>query len=140
MKAVSHITGLRAAVLSLSILAAAGCSTKTTSFDSGISASETALWVRNDSWQDVRIYLVSSVGVTSVRIGTVPAASSARIRVRGRLLQEIRNRGSVRLALRPIGSRASYVTEAVMVQLGDEIRLSVANQLSFSTVIVGRLR
>ncbi len=127
-------------VLTLSSLAGAmGCAKQqATSFDTGVHAEQTALSIRNNNWQDVRVYLVTSSGRESVRLGTVSAASSARIPITGHMLQEIRNRGSVRLQLRPLGSRSSYTTEDIIVQPGDEVRLSVANQLSLTTVYVMR--
>lgn len=126
-------------VLVLSPLAGAvGCAQQATSFDTGVQAEQTTLSVRNDHWQDVRVYLITAVGSETVRLGTVSAASSARIPITGRMLQEIRNRGSVRLQLRPLGSRSSYTTDAVLVQPGDEMLLSVTNHLALTTFYVRR--
>ena len=128
-------------VLTLSALAGTmGCARQqATSFDTGVhSQEETALSIRNNNWQDVRVYLVTSSGRESTRLGTVSAASSARIPITGHLLQEIRNRGSVRFQLRPLGSRSSYTTQEIIVQPGDQMRLSVANQLRLTTVYVMR--
>ena len=129
-----------ACVLTVSSFAGAmGCAKQqATSFDSGVHAEQTALNIRNNHWQDVRVYLVTSSGTVSARLGTVSAASSARIPVAGQLLHEIRTRGSLRIQLRPLGSRSSYTTEDVIVRPGDEVRLSVANQLRLTTVHVMR--
>lgn len=118
--------------------AVTGCAQQATSFETGIHREQTALRIRNDNWLDVRVYLVSESGAAGVRVGTVSAASSSVIRLRGRALQEIRNRGTVRFRLRPIGSRASYTTQAMLVHPGDQIQLSVANQLALSTFFVTR--
>ena len=120
------------------VVVVTGCAQQATSFETGIHTEQTALRVRNDNWLDVRVYLVSESGAAAVRVGTVSAASSSVIRLRGRVLQEIRTRGSVRFLLRPIGSRASYTTPAMLVSPGDQIQLSVANQLVFSTFLVTR--
>ncbi len=118
--------------------AVTGCAQQATSFETGIRAEQTALRIRNDNWLDVKVYLVSESGASPVRVGTVSAASSSVIRLRGPVLQEIRNRGTVRFLIRPIGSRASYTTQAMLVHPGDQMQLSVANRLTFSTVFVTR--
>ncbi len=118
--------------------AVTGCAQQATSFETGIHTVQTTLRVRNDNWSDVKVYVVSESGASAVRVGTVSAASSSVIRLRGRVLQEIRARGSVRFLLRPFGSRASYTTPAMLVSLGDQIQLSVANRLAFSTLFVTR--
>lgn len=120
------------------VVAVTGCAQQATSFETGIHREQTALRIRNDNWLDVRVYLVSESAAAAVRVGTVSAASSSVIRLRGRVLQEIRNRGTVRFLLRPIGSRASYTTQAMLVHPGDQIQLSVANQLALSTFFVTR--
>ena len=141
MPTASRFPTLRAAALSLSFLTVvSGCSSRATSFDTDIPARQTALRIRNDSWQDIRIYMITGTGVATVRVGTVSAVSSARIRLKGSVLREIRSRGSIRLLVRPLGSRADFATQAILVQPGDEIRLTVANQLSLSTLFVARPR
>ena len=131
-------TSLGVALAAGAVGAVTGCAQQATSFETGIHTEQTALRIRNDNWLDVRVYLVSDTGARAVRVGTVSAASSSVIRLRGRVLQEIRNRGTVRFLLRPIGSRASYTTQAILVHPGDQIRLSVANQLAMSTFFVTR--
>lgn len=141
MPTASRFPTLRAAALSLSLLTmVSGCSSRATSFDTDIPARQTALRIRNDSWQDIRIYMITGTGVATVRVGTVSAVSSARIRLKGSVLREIRSRGSIRFLVRPLGSRADFATQAILVQPGDEIRLTVANQLSLSTLFVARPR
>ena len=141
MHTTSRFPTLRAAALSLSFLTVVtGCSPRATSFDTDIPARQTALRIRNDNWQDVRVYMITGAGVSTVRVGTVSAASSALIPIKGSVLQEIRSRGSIRFMLRPFGSRAGFATQVVLVQPGDEIRLTVANQLTFSTLLVATRR
>ena len=131
-------TSLGVTLSAVVVVAVTGCAQQATSFETGIHREQTALRIRNDNWLDVRVYLVSESGGAVVRVGTVSAASSSVIRLRGRALQEIRNRGSVRFLLRPIGSRATYTTLAIIVHPGDQMRLSVANQLALSTFFVTR--
>ena len=141
MHTASRVTRLRAVALSVGfITVVTGCSQRATSFDTNIPARQTALRIRNDSWQDVRVYMTTGTGVATVRLGTVSAASTERIRLKGSVLQQVRSRGSIRLMLRPLGSRAGFATQAVFVQPGDEIRLTVANQLTLSTLFVARRR
>ena len=140
MRKVSRVTNLRAAALSVGfITVVTGCSPRATSFDTNIPARQTALRIRNNSWQDVRVYWITGASAT-VRVGPVSAVSSERIRLKGSVLQEIRGRGSIQLLLRPLGSRAGFATQTVFVQPGDEIRLTVANRLAFSTLFVARRR
>ncbi len=141
MRTAPRFPTLRAAALSVSFLTVVtGCSSRATSFDTDIAARQTALRISNNSFQDIRVYMITETGVATVRVGTVSAASSERIRLKGSALREIRSRGSIRLLLRPLGSRAGFATQAVFVQPGDEIRLTVANQITLSTLFVARRR
>ena len=128
---------LAAAALMTGVTAGMGCASRATSFDTGVETERAALRVRNDNWHDVRIYIATEFGQATVRVATVPASSSAVIRLRGRVLHEIRTRGTVRFLIRPLGSRASYTTHAVLVGPGDEMRLNVSNQLSLTTLYIG---
>ena len=119
-------------------VAPTGCAQQATSFETGIHREQTALRIRNDNWLDVRVYLVSESGAAPIRVGTVSSVSTSVIRLRGRVLHEIRNRGTVRFLLRPIGSRASYTTQPMLVNPGDQIQLSVASRLVYSTSFVTR--
>ncbi len=120
------------------VMAVTGCAQQATSSETGIRREQTALRIRNDNWLDVRVYLAFESGAAAVGLGTVTAASSSVIRLRGRALQEIRSGGLVRFLVRPIGSRANYTTQAMLVHPGDQIQLSVANRLAFSTFFVTR--
>ena len=112
------------------------CAQKATSFEAANPPVRTALIIRNQNWYDMRVYLVSESGALPVRIGTAEGSSSTVIRLRGRALQEIRNRGAVRFLISPLGSRANYTTQSTLVHPGDEIQLTVASQLKFSTIRV----
>ena len=114
------------------------CAQNATSFEAVNPPVRTALIIRNQNWYDVRLYLVSESGALPVRIGTVEGSSSTVIRLRGRALQEVRNRGTARFLISPLGSRASYTTPPTLVHPGDEIQLTVASQLKFSTIRVMR--
>jgi hypothetical protein len=112
------------------------CAQNATSFEAVNPPVRTTLIIRNQNWYDVRLYVVSDAGALPVRIGTVDGASSTAIHLRGRALQEVRNRGTARFLIRPLGSRASYTTQSTLVHPGDEIQLTVASQLKFSTIRV----
>ncbi len=129
--AVALLTGFLAS-------AVMACAQNATSFEAVIPSVETALVIRNQNWYDVRLYLVSEAGALRVRIGTVEGFSSAVIHLRGRALQEISNRGTARFLISALGSHASYTTPSAQVHPGDEIQLTVASQLKFSTISVMR--
>jgi hypothetical protein len=121
------------------VLAAAGmsgCATTRAPSDRGLRAQATAIRIRNDNWQDVRVYLLRANGGPPVRLATVGSMSSAVIRFRGAIAAEAWSRGSIQLLLRPIGTRSSFTTPAVFVGPGDVMRLTVANQLTLSTVFI----
>ncbi len=120
------------------VVVVTGCAQQATSLGTGIHTEQTTLRIRNDNWQDVRVYLVFESGGAPVRVGTVTAVSSSVIRLRPPVLQEIHSRGSARFLLRPFGSRASYTTPAILVQPGDQIQLSVANHLALSAFFITR--
>lgn len=129
-----------ASALAIVLAAAAmsGCATNTAPLDRGLRAPATAIRIRNDNWQDVRVYLLPANGGVPVRLATVGSMNSAVIPIRGAIAAEAWSRGSVQLLLRPIGTRSSFTTPAVFVTPGDVMRLTVANQLTFSSLTVVR--
>ena len=103
----------------------------------GVDPELTTLRVRNDNWHDVRIYLVRESGGPPIRVGTFGSLSSAVVQLKGSAIQEVLASGEARFLSRPLASRASFATYAVPVNLGDVIGLRVANNLTFSTLVVG---
>ncbi len=90
----------------------------------------TVLRVRNNNWQDVKLYLVHASGSVPIRVGTVTAMSSAVIRLR----RPMAGTGA-RLLITPIGSSTGHVTELVAVDSQSELRLTVHNHLALSMLI-----
>ncbi len=98
---------------------------------------QTALRIRNNSWSDMKIYLVPASGGRPVRIGTVGSLATERIPLRGRIKTELQTQGSLRFLIRPLGiRRESYITDSVFLTPGDVMHLTVANQLWLSTLVV----
>ena len=63
--------------------------------------------------------------------------TTLRIPPRGAIETELQTQGSLRFLIRPLGSNQSYVTHSVLMDPNDVMRLTVANQLRFSTPVVG---
>lgn len=91
-------------------------------------AGDHVLRVRNDNWQDVRIYLVQEDGSAPQRLGSVSGLSVGTVR-----LPRTSDR-FVRFLLRPIGSRVEYVTNAIYLEPGRVVQLTVANALAQSNL------
>ncbi len=121
------------------VLAAAGvsgCATSTPPLQSGFRAPATAVRIRNNNWQDVKVYLVSANGSRPVRIGTVTSFSTIVIPMRGPIASQALSQGSLQFLIRPIGSNVRYTTRAILVNPGNVTELTVANRLEFSTLMV----
>ena len=117
-------------------MGANGCAgTRTNGMRSLVSPAPTSLYVRNQNWHDMNIYFVSESG-SLVRVGRVVSLTNAVIKLRGRVKAEISLGANARFVLRPLGSRDTYVTHYVNVGPGDQIQLTVANQLTLSTVVL----
>lgn len=89
-----------------------------------------ALRVQNNNWQDVRIYLVREDGGAPQRLGSVSSLASGTIRIPSTTQQ------FVRLLLRPLGSRASYLTPPIFLEPGRVIQLTVASALTQSSLVL----
>ncbi len=120
-------------------IATTGCATTGNLSSRGVSPDEqTAISIRNNSWNDVKVYLVSSGG-SPVRIGTVGSRTTERIPLRGRIRTELLTRGSLRFLIRHLGSpNESYLTHSVIMRPGHVMHLTVAAQLRHSTLAVER--
>ena len=88
------------------------------------------LRVHNNNWHDMRVYVVSEAG-HSQRVGTVTGMSRAVFRLRAPIAS-----GRTQILLRPIGTRATFVTNTVLVQPGAVAELTVQNQLSLSQLVI----
>ena len=118
--------------------ATTGCATGGTSPSRGVEPhQQTAVRIRNNNWSDVKVYLVRESGGMPVRLGTVTSMTTLRIPLRGAVASELNTQGSLRFLIRPLGSRSSHTTYSVIVTPGDVMHLTVANQLRFSTLVVG---
>ncbi len=119
-------------------VATTGCATKGDPLSRGVAPDEqTALSIRNNSWSDMKIYLVPASGGRPVRIGTVGSLATDRIRLRGRIKAELQTQGSLRFLIEPLGNpRESYTTHSVFMTPGDVMHLTVANHLRNSTLVV----
>ena len=121
------------------VLAAAGmsgCATSTPPLQSRFRAPATSIRIRNDNWQDVRVYLVPAHGGTPVRIGMVGSMTTSVIRLKGATASQAFSQGSLQFLLRPIGSRVSYTTHVVHINPGNVTELTVANRLEHTTLMV----
>ena len=119
-------------LVSVAVTAGAGCAT---SGYPGLSPQErqdthVAIRVRNDNWHDMRIYLVLESGAAPRRIGNVPSFTTGILRI------PYAAQGMIRLQLRPIGTRATHVTQPIFVEPGRSLQLNVANALAQSILIV----
>jgi hypothetical protein len=94
---------------------------------------ETTVWepvtvaVTNHNWQEIVVYAI--VGSSRQRLGTVPAVKQATFQLPTGLMAFP---GTVNLLLDPIGSRSTFRTGAIAVGSGQQIRLTVENQLTLS--------
>ncbi len=121
------------------VLAAAGvsgCATSTPPLPRGFRAPATTVRIRNNNWQDVKVYLVSDNGSRPIRIGTVRSFSTIAIPMRGPIKYQAVSQGSLQFLIRPIGSNVRYMTRAILVSAGSVTELTVANRLELSTLMV----
>ena len=118
--------------------AAGGCASAGTSFIpvDHPRSQPIALYVRNNNWQDVRIYLVPEHGARQVRLATIGSFTSRTIPLRGRIEASVRTSGAARFLIHPIGFRQGYTTEPLFVMPGDEMELTVGHRLRYSTLIL----
>ena len=98
--------------------------------DSSLGLAYPTVHVQNNNWQDVRVYLMSDAGGPPSRIGIVGSMSSRTLRIR----QPIN--GDARFLLKPLGTRASYVTNTVRIGHGEIMQLTVQNSLTLSHLIL----
>ena len=83
--------------------------------------------VTNHNWQEIVVYAI--VGSSRQRLGTVPAVKHATFQLPTGLMAFP---GTVNLLLDPIGSRSTFRTGAIAVGSGQQIRLTVENQITLT--------
>ncbi len=119
--------------------ATTGCATRGTSPSRGVEPQQrTTVSIRNNNWSDVTVYLIQAGGGTPVRIRRVGSLTTERIPVRGRIRSELQAHGRLQFLIKPFASSATYTTQPVVLAPGDAARLTVANQLTLSTLVRGR--
>ncbi len=100
---------------------------------------QTAIIIRNNNWSDVKVYLVDASGRIPVRLGTIMSMATLRIPLRGAVASQLNRQGSLRFQIKPLGNpRENYITHSVILAPGDVLHLTVASQLTLSTLVVGR--
>lgn len=92
---------------------------------------EVQLEVENHNWSDIVIYLVR--GTQAERLGTVTSLSRVNLVFPYRKLG---NGTTVRLRAYPIGGRAAFTSESLLVQPGQTIRWTLENDLDRSFLAV----
>ncbi|HEX6048986.1 MAG TPA: hypothetical protein VFZ21_06955 [Gemmatimonadaceae bacterium] len=118
-----------AALTSLLVVSSVGCASKQRYGPATWGDSPTpTVTVRNDNWLDVVVYLVR--GATRFRLGTVTGTSTETFR-----LTEAATAGAspLRIAADPIGSRAGYVSDPIVLAPGQRLEVNVASRISGST-------
>jgi len=88
------------------------------------------LRVQNNNWHDMRVYVISESG-RSTRVGMVTGLSQGILRIRAPIQY-----GSTRVLLRPVGTRATYLTQPILLHPGASAELIVQNQLTLSQLIL----
>ncbi|HEV2735691.1 MAG TPA: hypothetical protein VGV85_12675 [Longimicrobiaceae bacterium] len=87
--------------------------------------------VTNHNWSNMTVYAVR--GGTRIRLGMVTSMATQVFRLPGAILN---GAGGVRLLADPIGGTEQFLTPAVQVSRGDEVKLEIHNQLQISSVSV----
>jgi len=89
----------------------------------------------NNAFLDMHVYAVQAGALRS--LGMVTGLSKATFKVSGDLTDFDRG---FRILVDPIGGMGSYLTDSILVNPGDEIDLTIENNLDLSTFTVGKSR
>ncbi len=116
-----------AAVLLVSALALTGCFKHKTDVEPGQYGPIT-LSVDNHNWSDIVVYAL--VEGTRHRLGSVTAAHKATLRLPDTLMPIP---GALELVLDPLGSRSTFRTGMIQIGAGQELHLTVENELRMTT-------
>ncbi|HEU0079279.1 MAG TPA: hypothetical protein VFQ76_16610 [Longimicrobiaceae bacterium] len=87
--------------------------------------------VTNNNWSNMTVYAVR--GTTRFRLGMVTSMQTEVFRLPASLTG---GAGGVRLLADPIGGSEQFLTPAVFVTRGEEVKLELENQLQVSSVSV----
>ena len=120
--------GFRGFIAAAAILALGACAPAAEQSASRLPArSHTSLIVKNDNWNDVKVYLVS--GSTRTRLGSVTAMSKGQFFIPDAY---VLGTSDVTIEADPVGSNDSYVSPPIQVFPGAQVALTVGNSLRLS--------
>jgi hypothetical protein len=91
----------------------------------------TSLLVKNDNWNDVKVYIVS--GSTRTRLGSVTAMSRGQFYIPDAY---VLGASDVTIEADPVGSNDSYLSPPIQVFPGAQVALTVGNSLRLSNFAV----
>jgi hypothetical protein len=91
--------------------------------------------VTNNNWSNMTVYAVR--GTSRIRLGMVTSMATQVFRLPDAVAA---GAGGVRLLADPIGGTEQFLTPAVQVSRGDEVKLEIHNQLQISSVSVWEQR
>ena len=89
------------------------------------------LFIRNDNWQDVSIFVVSMTGATR-RLGDVKGVNQQVLIIPG----DIAEGTAVRILVEPIGSTDYFITDQIAVSGLQRISLRIAPYLASSNWVI----
>ena len=87
---------------------------------------ETKVYVSNENWLDMHVYLVD--GTSQFSLGTVTSQNTEAFD----LPRWTMDRSNIRFLADPIGSGRGYVSDAIVVYPGQDLQFTVANNLRLS--------
>lgn len=105
---------------------AAGIEQENVAFAPAPPAEESPLIVRSDYFGEVDVYVVA--GSTRARIGTVPTAGTAKLRIPRVFLA----RPEIQFQIDPVGPGAPFTYRPISLRPGNAIELSIAPTLQMS--------
>lgn len=97
----------------------------------GVSGAPPTVRVTNNNWSNMTVYAVR--GSTRLRLGMVTSMATQVFRLPAALAN---GAGGVRLLADAIGGNEQFLTPAVQVSRGEEVKLEIHNQLQISSVSV----
>ncbi|GAC1651145.1 MAG: hypothetical protein NVS4B3_11170 [Gemmatimonadaceae bacterium] len=123
----------RAGLLSFWIIPPVGCTrvAPLVAFHAQAARICCTITVDNRNWQDIVVYAVHNG--TRTRLGTVTAASQTRFAIGDAVIP---GGGSLRFLGHPIGDTRSFLSEAILVQQGQEIMWELESGLERSMLSV----
>jgi hypothetical protein len=129
MTPAAHRTGL-AACLALLALACGGRSAEQESPDLVPVAAPARVYVTNNNHLDVRVFAFDNT--QAIPLGTVASFTTMVFD----LPTGIRTRGRVRIMADPVGSTTAYVTDEIVFSPGQDIEVTVQNNIALSSYAI----